>query len=154
MSSPLMIDILSLTTSYNSIIMLSFIPLLGIVTKLAFRKWGQNYYEHIVMNAYLWSVYTIVNSVIIYPILFFLKTDANLFFQISSLSILSIPLIMSWFFKGFYKDKSLKSIFAKVLLIILLSLLGFIILIILVMIAGFIFAIIKGPEALEYIQPQ
>lgn len=61
---------------------------------------------------------------------------------------------MSWFFKGFYKDKSLKSIFAKVLLIILLSLLGFIILIILVMIAGFIFAIIKGPEALEYIQPQ
>ena len=154
MSSPLMIDILSFTTSYNSIIMLSFIPLLGIVTKIAFRKWGQNYYEHIVMNAYILSVYTIVNIVIIYPILFFLKTDANLFFQTSGLSILTIPLIMIWFFKGFYKDKSLKSIFVRVLLIILLSFLGFIILIILAIIAGFIFAFIKGPEALEYIQPQ
>ncbi|MBW2960680.1 DUF3667 domain-containing protein [Mesonia aestuariivivens] len=154
MSSPLMIDILSFTTSYNSLIMLSFIPFLAIITKLAFRKWGQNYYEHIVMNAFILSVYTIINIIIIYPIMFFLKIDASLVIQISSLSIFTVPLIMVWFFKGFYKEKPFKSIMSRVLLILLLFFLSFVVLMIVFAIGGFIFAFIKGPEALEYIKPQ
>ena len=154
MSSPLMIDILSFTTGYNSIIMLSFIPILALATKIVFRSWGQNYYEHIVMNAYILAVYTLINILLIYPIMLLLNTDTGVVIKISTLSMLTIPLIMIWFFKGFYQEKSLKSIVLRVLAITLLMFVGFIILIILAAIAGFIFAMVKGPEALQYIQPQ
>jgi hypothetical protein len=154
MNSPLMIDILSFTTSYNSIIMLSFIPFLAFLTKLAFRKWGQNYYEHIIMNAYILSIYTIINTLILYPTIYFLNNDTDLIINLSSLSLLTIPPIMVWFFKGYYPDKLSKSIIYRVLFTFLLLFVGFIILMIFSIIAGFIFAMIKGPEALEYIKPQ
>ncbi|WP_233421297.1 DUF3667 domain-containing protein [Zunongwangia profunda] len=155
LNSPLMIDILSFTSSYNSLIMLSFIPFLALLTKIGFRKCGQNYYEHIVINSYILSVYTIVNIIVIYPIMLFLNDDPGLIIQVSSLSMFTIPVIMVWFFKGFYEQKSLKSIISRVLIVMLLGFVAFIILMILSIIAGFVFALLKGgPEALEYIKPQ
>ena len=59
--SQFMNDYMSFTSSYNSIIMLMLIPFFALITKLAFRKWGHNYYEHVVMNAYILSFYTIIN---------------------------------------------------------------------------------------------
>ena len=155
MNSPLMIDILSFTSSYNSLIMLSFIPFLALLTKIGFRKWGQNYYEHIIINSYILSVYTMVNILIVYPVMLFLKDDTSLMIQASSFSIISIPVIMVWFFKGFYEQKSLKSILSRVLVVILLGFVAFLMLMLLSIIASVLFALLKGgPEALEYIQPQ
>ena len=157
LSSQLMSDYMSFTTSYNSLIMLSTVPFLAIITKIAFRKWGQNYYEHIVMNAYILSLYTIINIVIIYPILYVLKSNQDLIISLSSLSFLTIPIIMIWFFKGYYREKSLLSIIGRVLLIILIISFGFIILMITSVIVGFVFAMIGGPEALdalEYLKPK
>jgi hypothetical protein len=157
MSSQFMIDYLSFASSYNSLIMLSLIPFLAIVTKMAFRKWGDNYYEHIIMNAYILSFYLILNIVIIYPSMYFLKGDPDFIVQLSSLSILIVPIIMIWFYKGYYLEKSFKRIISRVLLIILIILIAFFFLLIASIIGGFIFAMIKGPEALdaiEYIKPQ
>lgn len=56
MSSQFMTDYFSFVSSYSSIIMLSLIPFLAIMTKIAFWKLGQNYYEHILMNAYILSL--------------------------------------------------------------------------------------------------
>lgn len=157
MISEFMIDYLSFASSYNSIILLSLIPFLAIVTKIALRKWGDNYYEHIVMNAYILSLYLIINIVIVSPLMYFLKSDADIVVQLSSISILTLPIIMTWFLKGYYLEKSLKSIIGRVLLIILIILLVLIFLMITSIIVGFIFAMIMGPEALdalEYYKPK
>ncbi|MDO5615736.1 MAG: DUF3667 domain-containing protein [Cruoricaptor ignavus] len=137
MNSQFMNDYMSFTSSYNSIIMLMLIPFFALFTKLAFRKWGQNYYEHIVMNAYILSFYTLVNIAILYPIIYLLKNNVDLLIPLTSASMLSIPFILIWFFKGFYLDKSLKSIVGRILLIILFTIIFFIILIII----GVIFVI-------------
>lgn len=154
MSSQLMTDYLSFTSSYNSIIMLSLVPFFALITKLSFRKWENNYYEHIVMNAYILSLYTMINILILYPIMFFLKNESDIVIHLSSLSLLSVPLILIWFFNGYYKEKSLKKIIGRVLLIILLTILSFILLMIVSVIGGVIFAMLKGPEALEYLKPK
>jgi hypothetical protein len=64
---------------------------------------------------------------------------------------------MIWFFKGYYREKSLISIIGRVLLIILIISFGFFILMITSVIGGFVFAMIRGPEALdalEYLKPK
>jgi len=64
---------------------------------------------------------------------------------------------MIWFFKGYYLEKSLKSIVGRVLLMILIIIIGFLFLMIASIILGFIFAMIMGPEALdalEYYKPK
>ena len=59
-------DYISFTSSYNSIIMLLLIPFFALLTKLTFRKWGQNYYEHVIMNSYILSFYFVVFVVVDY----------------------------------------------------------------------------------------
>lgn len=154
MNSKFMNDYMSFTSSYNSILMLLLIPFFAIITKFAFRKWEQNYYEHIVMNAYILSFYTLINIVILYPIIYLLKSNVDLIIPLTSVSMLTIPFILVWFFKGFYSDKPLKSIIGRILLIVLFTIMLFIFLIIAFMIGGFVFAMIKGPEAMEYMKPQ
>ncbi len=154
MSSEFMNDLLSFVSSYNSIVMLLFIPFFALATKLAFRRWGQNYYEHVVMNAYILSFYTLVYMVIFYPIMYLFRSRNDIILQLTNLSMLMMPFILTWFFKEFYKEKSLKSIVGRVLLIILLTLAGYIILMILFFICIFIYVTINGPEALEYIKPK
>lgn len=152
MNSQFMNDYVTFTSSYNSVIMLALIPLFALLTKIALRKWGHNYFEHIVMNAYILSFYTLLNIFILYPIMYFFRNRQDVIIPVTSLSMSLIPFILTWFFKGFYADKSLKSIIGRVLLIILLLFLSFLISIILVVIGGVIFAMIKGPDALEYLK--
>lgn len=157
MNSEFMSDYISFTTRYSSLIILSLVPFLAFTTKIAFKKWGQNYYEHIVMNAYILSLYLLINIAIFYPGIYFLKGNTSLIIQLQSFSILTIPLIMIWFFKGYYSQKSSKSIIGRVLLTILIILLELVLLMIASIIAGVVFAMIQGPEAkeaLEYFQPQ
>jgi Protein of unknown function (DUF3667) len=151
MSSDLMNDYMSFVSSYNSIIMLLLIPLFAIFTKLAFRKWGQNYYEHIVMNAFGLSTYMIIYILILYPILFIIRENASLFVKTSTMSILITPFIMIWFYKNFYTDRSLKDIVLRVLLIILMTFVFYIALIIGTMV---LYLIVNGPEGLKYLQPK
>lgn len=147
-------DYISFTSSYNSIIMLMLVPFFALITKLAFKKWGQNYYEHVVMNAYILSFYTIINIIILYPIIYLLKNNIDLIIPLTSISMLTIPFILFWFFKGFYPNKSLKSIIGRILLIILFTIIFFIFIMLTIMIGGVIFAMIKGPEAMDYIKHQ
>ncbi len=45
-------NLMSMTVNYNSFFMLGYIPLVALFTKFVFRKWGHNYFEHVVMNAF------------------------------------------------------------------------------------------------------
>ncbi|WBL20788.1 DUF3667 domain-containing protein [Zunongwangia sp. HRR-M8] len=152
--SGFMNDYLALSSRYNSIIMILLVPFYALVTKLAFRKWGQNYFEHIVMNSYILSLYLIMNIVIFYPLIYIFKNNIDLVIQIPSLSLLALPIIILWFFRGFYDKKLFKSIFGRVLLTVLYTIIGFLIFIIIGIIIGIIAVMIKGPEVLEYFGTQ
>jgi hypothetical protein len=153
MNSAFMNDYLSFTTSYNSLIMLSMIPVFALGTWIAFHHWKNNYYEHIVMNAYILSAYVIMTIVLVYPILFFARHDANLVGSISTFSFTLTPFLLTWFFKGFYPDKPLKQIIWRVLASIGLVLVAFFILMVVVTIGAFIYGLTQGPEAMKYFVP-
>jgi len=153
-NSKLMNDMLTFMRSYNSFIMLLLIPIISIFTKLALRKWGQNYYEHIIMNAYALSFYNFISILVLYPIMYFLRTNVNAFMIFTSLTTLTYPFLYTWFYKGFYPEKSLKTIIGKVLIIIGLIILAYIILIMIAVVIGIVAAIIMGPDALKYAKPQ
>lgn len=146
-------DIMTFLTSYTSLIIILFIPFFALTTKIAFRKWGHNYYEHIVMNSYFLSYYTLISIVFVYPIMYFVKKSSpSTFLLITQLSMLLVPFLLVWFFKEFYKDRTLKSIIIKVLAIVGLTILGFLLLMILIIIIGVIFAMLKGPEGLQHLK--
>ena len=154
MNSKMMNDMQTVMTSYNSLIMLLLIPIISLFTYLALKKWGQNYYEHIIMNAYALCFYIFICILLLYPIMFVLRTNMNAFTIFTSLMMLAYPILYVWFYKGYYPEKSIKSIIGKVLIIIGLILLAYIILIMIAVVIGIVAAIIMGPEAMEYIKPQ
>lgn len=154
LNSQAMNDYMTVTNSYNSIIMLMLIPFFALCSKLAFRKWGHNYYEHVVMNAFVLCFYTLFNIIIIYPIMYFLKDNPSSIIFFSGISMLLSPLMLVWFFNEFYKGKKVISIIGRVALLILYSIIGFIILTIFAGAVGLVVAMMKGPEAMEYIKPR
>jgi Protein of unknown function (DUF3667) len=135
---------------YNSFFMLAFAPLVAIFTWFVFKKWGNNYYEHVVMNAFGVSLYLIFNILILYPILYFFKDDYGILNTVSFSSFLLIPIYMGWFFKGFYPETSLKTIILRILFLIFLLLVAYILLIILVA----IFIGITNPAAFKQFAPK
>lgn len=153
LNSKFMNDYTTITSSYSSIFMLCLIPVFACVTWLAFLKWKNNYYEHVVMNAYILSTYTLINIVFLYPILYILRHSNYILYAIN-LSSITVPFILLWFFRGFYPDKPLKQIIWRVLASLGLVVAFLFVLTIIVMIVVFIYAITKGPEALEYIKPR
>lgn len=153
-NSKLMADMMTFMSSYNSILMLIYIPLFALITKIAFRKWGNNYYEHVVMNAYILSFYTLVSIILVYPLMFFLRHSPGVFFKMTQFSVLLVPPILFWFFRAFYRERSIKSILLKVLAVLGLTIATYLIIIILAGIIGVIISLLKGPQALEYIKPK
>jgi hypothetical protein len=149
MNSAFLQEIMPLVNKYNSYIMILFVPIVAVFTKFVFRKWGHNFYEHIIMNAIGVSYYLIGCILILYPVLYFFKGNPNLGVQISLISFLLIPMLMIMFFRGVYTDKPLKTIVLKIFWLVFLILLCYILSIFL-MVA--ILAILKGPESLEYMK--
>ena len=145
-------EMMTFLSSYNAILMLLLLPLFALTTKIAFRKWGNNYYEHVVMNAYILSYYTLISIIIIYPIMFFFRNTPDTFFTITQYSILIVPFLLVWFFKEFYKHKPLKAIIVRVLATVGLTVLGFILLIVLSAIITAAFVMAKNPESLQGLQ--
>lgn len=148
LNSGFMNDAMSFMSSYTSLLMLLLVPLFALTTKIAFRKWGHNYYEHVVMNAYILSFYTLASIVFVYPVMFLFRHDPAIFFEITQFSMLLVPVMLVWFFKGFYKDKPIKSIILKVLAVMGLTILGYLILILLIAVLG------AAHNSLQYITPK
>lgn len=147
-------EVMSFISSYNSFLMVLLVPLFAITTKIAFRKWGQNYYEHVVMNCYIVSYYTLVSLILVYPVLFFLKSNPEAFFNVSQISMFLLPPILFWFFKGFYSNHSTKSIILRSLVVLGLTLLGYIALIVVFSIGFGIYIALANPEALKDFAPK
>lgn len=153
-NSEVVSEFMSFFSSYSSIIMLLLIPFFALTTKIAFRKWGNNYYEHVVINAYILSYHMLAYIILLYPIMFFFRHSVIIFGTITTCSFLLSPPILIWFFKEYYKGKSLKSVILKVLGVFGLMILAYIIILIMIVMAGIVFAAFMGPEALQYLKPK
>jgi hypothetical protein len=138
-------ELMSFISSYNSLVIIMLIPFFALATKIAFRKWGHNFYEHVVMNAYIMSYYTLISIILIYPFLFFIKNRSSVVFMtVSQFSILLLPILLFHFFKKFYADQSFKAILKKVLVTISLIFVGYILLVIIVGVGFVVYAITSG----------
>ncbi|MEZ0005583.1 hypothetical protein ABH942_000940 [Flavobacterium sp. 28YEA47A] len=141
---PWMHDSMTFLTTYSAATMLLLIPLASLVTALAFRKWGENYYEHVIMNTYILIYYTILSIVIFFPISYLLKDSSPHVFMTFTMftAFLPFPFIMVMFYKGFYTEKSIGNIILRVLLAIGIGCLIYFILIFSITIS----MIINNPE--------
>lgn len=153
MFSPFMRDFLSIQTSYNAFLMILFIPLIALFTKIAFKKWNNNYFEHIVMNTFILSFHILISIIVFQPIMFMLRKDTQAVFYITGYQMLIMPVILIWFYKNFYHDKPFSNIIGRVFLSLLLILLGFIILMIMGFVLAYLIIQVKGPDALNYFNP-
>jgi hypothetical protein len=154
MNAELASEIVHFVTSYNSLIMLAMVPIFASFTKIGFFRWGHNYYEHIVINAYFLSYYLVLTMLCVYPVMFFIKDDSALYMQISQYFMLAVPILLFWFFCGFYPERSKKSVFWSVLLTLIVTILGFGAIMVISIIVGVVIAIASGPESLEMFKPK
>ncbi len=154
-NSIFMTDVNTILSSYNNFLMLILVPVFALCSWLVLKKWGHNYYEHVVMNAYVLCASTIVSILFTYPLMYFFRENTSVFMDLIGLSSIIMILIYFWFFKGFYPEKTTKQIFLNLLLILLLILIGYMSLILITMIIYIVwYAIAHGGEAMmRYIKP-
>lgn len=143
-------DILAIMSSYSSVMMLVFIPIVSLFTVVAFRKWGQNYYEHVVMNAFVQSCYTIFSILIVYPLLYFFGDSASNFSVITQVSLLILPAILLWFYAGFYTEKTFMEIVLRLLLFFVMGIAMYL----LVIIIGIVAVVVFKPEVFMQFKPK
>lgn len=155
MSSNFMMDFTNNMSSYSSLWMIFLVPIFAFCTWLVLKKWGNNYYEHVVMNAYVLCATTLVAIFITSPAMYFMRNNGYWFEKLSQLSIVAMLAMYFWFFKGFYHEKSGKTIVANTLLINLFIIVSyFAIIFAIVIIYAIVYGIMHGSEELlQYIKP-
>jgi Protein of unknown function (DUF3667) len=108
---------------YWNFITLALIPLFAILTRFVFRKQDENYFEHIIMNAYMQSLFSILYILIFIPVSLFLLSTPSLFLTWNNMLLLLYPVGLVWFFRTYYPNLKLSVIIGKVLLMFLIVLL-------------------------------
>jgi len=124
---------------YNSFIMVASIPLMSFFSWLAFRKWGYNYFEHIVINAFYVSIQLIATIFVIIPLQFISQQTGLSLFTVIAIQYLLVLGLWFWFAAKLYADRSFWSVFGRSLLFFGLTLMFFAMVSILV---GIVMAII------------
>lgn len=133
---------------YQSLFMLATIPFMAFFSWIAFKKWGQNYYENIVSNAYLLSAIMIFSIIVVLPMQYLLRGNPNLFVIVpTAVMYLSMFVISVWFYIGFYNDKNAGNVILRILLMFVMI---FVVFIVLCIAAGIMLAMMY-PE--KFIQP-
>ena len=141
-------DLLSFIGSFISFILLFLIPVFAFFSKIAFKKWGNNYYEHVVMYAFILSFHTLIDTIVLLPVVYLAKDNA-IIEVFTFLPMSAIPFVLVWFYKGFYKEHSLISILWRVFLMLFMALIAYMCFIFAI---TFLYARIFGIEAMQQMQ--
>lgn len=145
--------IMSYIMSYPQIMMVLMIPFCALLTHIVFRKWRNNFYEHLVINTFMLNFYSLINLIFIYPSLFLLRKGApSTVLGIMNLSYLILPFMFYYFFKEFYPTETSKRIIIKVIQLIVLSIVGFFVLMILLVFIVLFIIMLWNPEAIQSIK--
>lgn len=114
---------------YQSIMMLLFVPFMAFFTWLTFKKWGYNYYEHVIITAYSLVFLQVLSILIVFPLQLILKDNLDLFITLPT--ILSILLMFGtfiWFYIDLYNNKSAGEVVMRLFLFGVIFIISFLIL--------------------------
>lgn len=103
-------------TSHYALIELIFLPIVAFSSWLAFKKWGFNYIENIIINCFA-SGQRLLYGIATFPILYLFK-DTKYFLILSSIIGFPVYLLTIWLFIDLYNynNKNLGSIILRFLL--------------------------------------
>lgn len=136
--------------TYSTFIFMMMIPFFALASFISFRNMKQNYYEHIVINSYLYVVYTLYCIAIMYPLMYFMQ-GSSAFMYISGITLFGFALILPWFFKNLYPEISRSKIWLNTIIFCILS--GFLYLIV-VTFGAILFIIYEiSTKGIEIMQP-
>lgn len=123
---------INILSNYIGLVNIALLPIYAWLTRLVFKNWGHNYYEHIAINAYMVSIIIIAQMIFTNPLLYIFRNSLQAIFLASSLNYLGIPVIFWWFFKGFYAEHTNKEVIIKIATLLAMIFAAFILFIILV----------------------
>lgn len=112
------------SANYFSFFMMLLIPIVAFLSYMVFKVQKHNYFEHIVINSFLYSFWTLFSAILMYPILYFLKSHEWMIFTMFIFMPIFIPLVV-WFYKGLYPNLSWKTISWKVMLMCFLGVISY-----------------------------
>ena len=154
LNKPFFQNYMDFVQTYNTFLILLLIPFFALFTRWAFKSWGHNYYEHVVLNSYILSYYIILNLIFVYPLTYFFRDNANLALTISQVASVSFLIILPYFFKNFYSEREFKKIIQRLLIFFVLAFVFGIVLFIIALL-GFVFYIrLFSPETLQQFAPK
>ncbi len=122
----IIIGFFSIFFKFYSFLMISLIPFTALCSWIAFRKWKHNYFEHVVINANLFSTLILFSVIFILPIQYFL-VGSPYFFLISILHIGIQMSIAFWMFTQIYSNHAAGDAILRTLVFIALVVTGLVI---------------------------
>jgi len=132
---------------YQAILMLASVPFMAFFTWLAFKKWGYNYCENVVITAYSLIYLQVLSILIVVPVQYFLKDNPELFMPISSgITFLLMICCFIWFYIDFYNNKSAGDVILRLFLLIAILVVLYILIIIIGIVGVVAYSLITGAD--------
>lgn len=91
--------------SHYSLFELIYLPITALASWLGFRKWGYNYFEHLIMNAY-GAGFRLAINIALFPVLFFMTNPLAYMMWSGILSCLTL-LATGWLYMQFFSNRPL-----------------------------------------------
>lgn len=137
----------SFVYKYQAILMLASVPFMAFFTWLAFKKWGYNYCENVVITAYSLIYLQVLSIIIVIPVQYFLKDTPELFMPISSgLTFLLMICCFVWFYIDFYNNKSAGDVILRLLLLAGILIAIYILIIIIGIVGVIVYSLVTGAD--------
>lgn len=102
---------------YQSVFMLILLPIIAFFSWISFRKWGLNFAENVVANAFLYATITVFSIVFVLPLQFALRDNPTMFMIVPTLVSFALTIVVTvWFFMQLYPDKNAGPVILRVLM--------------------------------------
>ena len=123
---------------YQAIVMLLTVPFMAFFAWLAFKKWGYNYYENIVLTAFSLVSLQTLTILLVIPIQYLLKDNVTLFILIPTIVTMILMIcVFIWFYLDLYSDKIPGDVILRLLLLGALMCVGLVLLLIIGILISF-----------------
>jgi hypothetical protein len=114
---------------YSLLTLLVVVPFMSLCTWIAYRKWGYNFYENIVINSYYYSLLMVLTIVTVLPSQYLLKGNHDMFMTVPTIiSMFGSALTYFWFYVGLYNKKSAGDVIVRSLIMIVVLFVAMIVL--------------------------
>lgn len=137
----------SFVYKYQAILMLASVPFMAFFTWLAFKKWGYNYCENVVITAYSLIYLQVLSILIVVPVQYLLKDNPDMFMLVpSGITFLLMICCFIWFYIDFYNNKSAGDVILRLFLLMAILIVLYILLIILGILGIIVYSLVTGVD--------